>query len=597
MKLYENIAESLWHSCLNEDLCSAELYIQKLNEKALFGSMASSIKKWQKQIIQLTYEIRWIESGKVNPEVAQAIKAWKEAAADLSKKMDSPEFKMAVKAVDDNTGWFGRDKGKLGKKGSGFTSTRVNKDFGLVEEGIKVDADIDKIQATFTEFAKSAQNFVNQTKNLAQYGVKLPGTNFKKFLKKAGPVLSLGGLALGIAATAMTGGAAAPILAGVAGGMKTVGLGLTAGRSFAGAERAFARGENGKGVLKTGLGALSAYGAGVSAANISGNVHSLKAAHQAAEEAAFKNSLVAPGTDTSPAMSPEWQTYKDGGVVDNWQNVEIEQPDTMGFHPDSVAYDANDIPDAAADAAANAQEATNVAQAIEQADIKIADETAEQISQVIANDGGTITDVTDNGFTVETPTGETTFYDVGEGEITATDAASGEAIYAGPTEDIVEASKEIETTIKNVAPDEKIESLTNLIKQKGAAEAEYWSKVSPNAASEAWHFDGHNWHGWCRGNDVGISTVGADGNTHYFLNGQEVDYNTALAKMGGGNRIGDHTGHFSLEFKYPGKDYYFTKLEGTTETGLLGGPGWMDNSSLGKNDIDGFIKTGATWKS
>ena len=542
MKLYENIAESLWHSCLNEDLCSAELYIQKLNEKALFGSMASSIKKWQKQIIQLTYEIRWIELGKVSPEVAQAIKDWKAAAADLSKKMDSPEFKMAVKAVDDNTGWFGRDKGKLGKKGSGFTSTRVNKDYGLVEEGIKVDADIDKIQATFTEFAKSAQNFVNQTKNLSKYGVKLPGTNFKKFLKKAGPILSLGGLALGIAATAMTGGAAAPILAGVAGGMKTVGLGLTAGRSFAGAGRAFARGENGKGVLKTGLGALSAYGAGMSAANITGNVHSLKAAHQA-------------------------------------------------------AYDVNDISDVAADTAANAQEATNVAQAIEQADIQIADETAEQISQVIANDGGTITDVTDSGFTVETPTGETTIYDVGEGEITATDAASGEAIYAGPTEDIVEASKEIETAVQNVAPDEKIGSLTDIIRQKGAAEAERWSEISPDAANEAWHFDGHNWHGWCRGNDVGISTVGADGNTHYFLNGQEVDYKTALAKMGGGNRIGDHTGHFSLEFKNPGKDYYFTKVGGSTETGLLGGPGWEASSSLGNNDIDGFIKTGKTWKS
>lgn len=542
MKLYENIAESLWHSCLNEDLCSAELYIQKLNEKALFGSMASSIKKWQKQIIQLTYEIRWIESGKVSPEVAQAIKAWKAAAADLSKKMESPEFKMAVKAVDDNTGWFGRDKGKLGKKGSGFTSTRVNKDFGLVEEGVKVDADVDKIQATFTEFAKSAQNFVNQTKNLTQYGVKLPGTNFKKFLKKAGPILSLGGLALGIAATAMTGGAAAPILAGVAGGMKTVGLGLTAGRSFAGAGRAFARGENGKGVLKTGLGALSAYGAGMSAANITGNVHSLKAAHQA-------------------------------------------------------AYDVNNISDVAADAAANAQEATNVAQAIEQADIQISDETAEQISQVIANDGGTITDVTDSGFTVETPTGETTIYDVGEGEITATDAASGEAIYAGPTEDIVEASKEIETTIQNVAPDEKIGSLTDIIRQKGTAEAERWSEISPDAANEAWHFDGHNWHGWCRGNDVGISTVGADGNTHYFLNGQEVDYKTALAKMGGGNRIGDHTGHFSLEFKNPGKDYYFTKVGGATETGLLSGPGWEASSSLGNNDIDGFIKTGKTWKS
>ena len=59
MKLYENIAESLWHSCLNEDLCSAELYIQKLNEKALFGSMASSIKKWQKQIFQLTSSHRF----------------------------------------------------------------------------------------------------------------------------------------------------------------------------------------------------------------------------------------------------------------------------------------------------------------------------------------------------------------------------------------------------------------------------------------------------------------------------------------------------------------------------------------------------------
>lgn len=73
MTLYENIAESLWQSCLNEDLGSAELYIQKLNEKALFGSMASSIKKWQKQIIQLTYEIKWLESGKMTPEVAQAV--------------------------------------------------------------------------------------------------------------------------------------------------------------------------------------------------------------------------------------------------------------------------------------------------------------------------------------------------------------------------------------------------------------------------------------------------------------------------------------------------------------------------------------------
>lgn len=343
MTLYENIAESLWQSCLNEDLGSAELYIQKLNEKALFGSMASSIKKWQKQIIQLTYEIKWLESGKMTPEVAQAVKAWKAAARDLSKKMEDPEFKAAVKAVDDNTGWFGRDKGKLGKKGSGFTSTRVNKDYGLVEEAMKPGADIDKIQATFTTFAKSAQNFVNQTKNIAQYGAKLPGTNFKKFLKKAGPVLSLGGLALGIAATAMSGGAAAPILAGVAGGMKTVGLGLTAGRSFAGAGRAFARGENGKGALKTGLGALSAYGAGMSAANIAGNVQSLQAAHQAAEEAAFQNSLVAPGTDTSPAMSPEWQTYKDGGIVDNWQTT--RQPNTMGLQPGSVTGDVNAVPD------------------------------------------------------------------------------------------------------------------------------------------------------------------------------------------------------------------------------------------------------------
>ncbi len=323
--LYENIAESLWQSCLNEDLGSAELYINKLNEKALFGSMQSSMKKWEKQIYKLKIELIPFDKKKnTPPDVQKAINDWKKAADNLLLKIRDPNFKAAMKAVDDNTGWFGKDKGKLGAKGSGFTSTRINKDMGLVEEAVDPTQ---KIQKTVAAFAQSAQNFLNQTKNLASVGIKMPGTNFKSFLKKAGPVLSIGGLALGLAATAMSGGAAAPILAGIAGGMKTVGLGLTSGRSFAGAGRAFARGENGKGALKTGLGALSAYGAGMSAANIGSNVHSLQQAYLDKQAA---SQMIAPGTGTDPAMSPEWQTYKDGGdrIGDftNHYALEFENP-------------------------------------------------------------------------------------------------------------------------------------------------------------------------------------------------------------------------------------------------------------------------------
>lgn len=101
------------------------------------------------------------------------------------------------------------------------------------------------------------------------------------------------------------------------------------------------------------------------------------------------------------------------------------------------------------------------------------------------------------------------------------------------------------------------------------------------------------------GNDVGISTVGEDGSVHYFLNGQEVDYHTALSKMGQTGRIGDTTGQFSLEFENPGKDFYFSNIGDRMQATNLGssGLGWMADSANYKNDIDGFINSGGkTWK-
>lgn len=170
-------------------------------------------------------------------------------------KINNPDFQNAMKAVDDNTGWFGRDKGHFGKN-SGLTSTKINKDNDLVEESYIDELTrireaekqnyTDAVKAQIGEMVNSAKDFTEKTKLLATAGVQMPGAGFKKFLKKAGPVLTMGSTVVMIAATALTGGAAAPVLMGVATGMKTVGLGLTAGRSFAGASRAFARGGQAK---------------------------------------------------------------------------------------------------------------------------------------------------------------------------------------------------------------------------------------------------------------------------------------------------------------------------------------------------------------
>ena len=99
--LYENIAESLWTSCLNEDIGSAQWYISHLSEKALFGSMSSSMKKWTKQINQLEIEIAAFDGVRTTPKNVQAaIDQWKKSAEALTAKINDPDFQSAMKAVD-----------------------------------------------------------------------------------------------------------------------------------------------------------------------------------------------------------------------------------------------------------------------------------------------------------------------------------------------------------------------------------------------------------------------------------------------------------------------------------------------------------------
>lgn len=340
MTLYENMAEYFWMSCVNEDVGSAELYIDRLTEKALFGSMDSSMKKWTKQINKLKVEIAAYEDLPSTPKALNdTIKNWKASADALLAKINDKDFKYAMKMVDDNTGLFGRDKGKLGPKGSGFTSTRINKDNDLVEESYideltrireaEEQSAVQAVQAQITEFAQAAKDFTEKTKLLANAGVQMPGSNFKKVLKHAGPVLTLGALVLSIGATAMTGGAAAPVMMGVATGMKAAGLTLTAGRSFAGAGRAFARGENGKGALKTVAGAASLAAAGYSVPHGIGQVNDL---NNAAQQVSSWDPNAALNGPAGPDGSFQQTAPKTGWLYNKIHGA----PQDMNIHPEAA---------------------------------------------------------------------------------------------------------------------------------------------------------------------------------------------------------------------------------------------------------------------
>lgn len=580
-KLYENIAESIWSSCLNEDIGSAEWYISHLNEKALFGSMASSMKKWTKQINQLEIEIAAFDGIRTTPkEVQTAIDQWKKSAEALTAKISDPDFQKAMKAVDDNTGWFGRDKGHFGKN-SGLTSTKINKDNNLIDESVKRDltrireaeekSEVDAIKAQVSQIANVAKDFTEKTKQLASVGINLPGAGFKKFLKKAGPVLTMGAAVMSLAATALTGGAAAPVLMGVATGMKTVGLGLTAGRSFAGAGRAFARGENGKGALKTALGAASAVGSAMGLQHGIGLTGQLS---QTAQNVAGwdPNTVNGPANADGVIEAPKtgWLWNKiHGGPLQN-ANVNAA-PETYGMQFGNYGNINDAAPqidaDAAADAAANAQEAKTIATSLQQQGVDL--NASQDIAKAATDVGGDVTNVTGNTAEVTLPNGTQATVTSNAGEVAT--QIPGEQPVIKPSTEVIQASKQIDAAVQNVQPAEKSDTLTKLISDKAKAsiqkEQAFWAENGqPNHAVGSVNYDGHNWHAFSDGTNTGVSTYDpATKSTHFFFNGQEVDqeqmqklYSTYYKSLDTKQamRIGDATGQYKKEFFNPQYNYY-----------------------------------------
>lgn len=581
-KLYENIAESIWSSCLNEDIGSAEWYISRLNEKALFGSMASSMKKWTKQINQLEIEIAAFDNIRTTPkEVQAAIDQWKKSAEALTAKISDPDFQKAMKAVDDNTGWFGKDKGHFGKN-SGLTSTKINKDNNLIDESVKRDltrireaeekGEVDAIKAQVSQIANVAKDFTEKTKQLASVGINLPGAGFKKFLKKAGPVLTMGAAVMSLAATALTGGAAAPVLMGIATGMKTVGLGLTAGRSFAGAGRAFARGENGKGALKTALGAASAVG---SAMGLQHGVGLTGQLSQRAQDVANwdPNAAISGPTDASgnihadaPKTGWLWNKMHGGPLQDINANVSAA-PETDGMQFGNYGNINDAAPQINADAAVNAQEAQVVATSLQQQGIDPS--ISQDIAKAATDAGGDVTNVTGNTAEVTLPNGTQATITTNAGEVAT--QIPGEQPVIKPSTEVIQASKQVDAAVQNVQPAEKSDTLTKLIADKAKAsiqkEQAFWAENGqPNHAVGSVNYDGHNWHAFSDGTNTGVSTYDpATKSTRFFFNGQEVDqeqmqklysayYRSLDTKQA--MRIGDATGQYEKEFFNPQYNYY-----------------------------------------
>lgn len=580
-KLYENIAESIWSSCLNEDIGSAEWYISRLDEKALFGSMASSMKKWTKQINQLEIEIAAFDGIRTTPkEVQAAIDQWKKSAEALTAKISDPDFQRAMKAVDDNTGWFGRDKGHFGKN-SGLTSTKINKDNNLIDESVKRDlirikeaeekSEVDAIKAQVSQIANVAKDFTEKTKQLASVGINLPGAGFKKFLKKAGPVLTMGAAVMSLAATALTGGAAAPVLMGVATGMKTVGLGLTAGRSFAGAGRAFARGENAKGALKTALGAASAVGSAMGLQHGTGLTGQLSQTAQNVagwDPNAVNGPANADGVIEAPKTGWLWNKIHGGPL----QNANVNAaPETYGMQFGNYGNISDAAPqidaDAAADAAANAQEAQVVATSLQQQGVDPS--ISQDIAKAAADAGGDVTNVTGNTAEVTLPNGTQATVTSNAGEVAT--QIPGEQPVIKPSTEVIQASKQVDAAVQNVQPAEKSDTLTKLISDKAKAsiqkEQAFWAENGqPNHTVGSVNYDGHNWHAFSDGTNTGVSTYDpATKSIHFFFNGQEVDqeqmqklYSTYYKSLDTKQamRIGDATGQYEKEFFNPQYNYY-----------------------------------------
>lgn len=324
--IYDRIADQVIRLCESGRFDEAESYLFSLNERALFGSMKSQKKKLAKKIIDLKSKI--MKVGNLNDENATKVfKDFALAAKELEAVLASPTCDAVFKAIDDNTGWFGRDKGKFGNK-SGITSTKFqvseNKEVLLkaLRENEEVatdnpstpkddldnksEADLIKMWMQ-TKLGAAMQKFSTATKNLEQYGVKTGHPLLKSIATYAGPVLMAGSML----AMMIPGGQAIGL------GMRAVGGACTAISSGIGATKSLAKGD----YLGAGLKAGGALAGGLVAGNALGGLGSM-AANAAT---GMTTNATAAGLETTDTPSVEGTVPQDVVPADTIENSIVAQ--------------------------------------------------------------------------------------------------------------------------------------------------------------------------------------------------------------------------------------------------------------------------------
>lgn len=259
--IYDNIADQIIKLCESGKFDEVNAYMNKLTEKALFGSMKSQKKKLIKKINDLKIKISKLGNLN-NPKAAELFKNFAVNCQKVESVLNSPVCDAVFNAIDDNTGWFGRDKGKFGSK-SGITSTKfqisenkeadlnsLNEDESLTTDNVEQEktsnvetshtsdewdnlSESDLIKAWFSaRLIPVLQDFTSSVKSLEEYGVKSGHPILKQIAAYAGPILMAGSMLVSF----IPGGQA------VALGMRAVGGACTAVNSSVGVANNLAKG-------------------------------------------------------------------------------------------------------------------------------------------------------------------------------------------------------------------------------------------------------------------------------------------------------------------------------------------------------------------
>lgn len=188
----ERIAEAIYNLYENAGLEEAINYQLKLDEKALFGSMASQKKKLVDQILYVIQKVQKV--GSLASEEAEAAKKeFIENAYELYQVLSNDQdVAKAFDLIDKNTGLFGRNKGNLSVTSKDFKIHEAQDidwnaaiDAGMAarseKEAARAQAKADKEQAKADKAA--ARQAARDEKAAERAAAKDPATKSANFIK------------------------------------------------------------------------------------------------------------------------------------------------------------------------------------------------------------------------------------------------------------------------------------------------------------------------------------------------------------------------------------------------------------------------------